>query len=123
MRLFRHYPISLFVAAAIVVVSLIPIPEVPIQDVPLYDKWAHFVMYGVLSLIVWREYVRHHQPVVWSAALFSALLLPILLGGLLELAQAYLTTCRSGDWLDFIANTIGAFLGTSLACIVLKYRG
>ncbi len=34
------------------------------------------------------------------------------MGGMVELAQAYLTSgVRSGDWLDFVANSAGAFLG------------
>ena len=40
-----------------------------------------------------------------------AFLAPIAMGGLLELAQLHLTTCRSGEWLDFVANTIGVCLG------------
>ena len=111
----KRYPLSLLAATAIVVVSLIPVPELPIQDVPLYDKWAHFVMYGVLSLIVWWEYRRGHKDINWGKALILALIAPIVLGGLLELAQSYLTTCRNGDWLDFVANTIGALLGSALA--------
>jgi VanZ family protein len=38
----------------------------------------------------------------------------VLLGGLMELVQAYLTTCRSGDWIDFEADAIGAVLGVAI---------
>ncbi|MCD8306287.1 MAG: hypothetical protein LUC49_06490 [Prevotella sp.] len=38
------------------------------------------------------------------------------MGGLIELAQAYLTAgIRSGDWLDFAANAAGAALGAIIA--------
>ena len=32
----------------------------------------------------------------------------------MELAQAYLTTYRSGDWWDFVANSIGVVIGVVL---------
>ena len=44
------------------------------------------------------------------------------MGGILELMQAYLTTCRSGEWLDFVANTIGVCLGTVLGLLMKNRR-
>ena len=46
------------------------------------------------------------------------IVLPSCLGGILELVQAYLTTCRSGEWLDVIADTIGAVIGT-VGCFII----
>lgn len=43
------------------------------------------------------------------------------MSGLIELAQAYCTTCRSGDWLDFAANTVGVLLGNVIGFIGLKW--
>ena len=111
--LFR-YPIALFVAACIVLLSLLPIPDVNVGvQVPLADKWTHMVMYGVLTLIIWYEYRRSHDR--WSVPklVLFAFLAPIAFGGLMELAQMYLTTCRSGEWLDFAANTIGVCIGAA----------
>ena len=108
----RRYPIALLVGVAIVLLSLLPIPEMKrMEGIPLIDKWTHMVMYGALTLVIWFEYRRSHRQ--WSAwkLLFFAFLAPIALGGILELAQAYLTTCRSGEWLDFVANSIGVCLG------------
>jgi len=109
----RRYPFTLLLAVVIVFLSLIPIPDIkmPVQ-VPLADKWTHMVMYGVLTLVIWFDYRRAHQKKnAWRLLLF-AFLAPIVMGGLLELMQAYLTTCRSGDWLDFVANSIGVCIGT-----------
>ena len=115
----RRYPVALLIATGIVFLSLIPIPEIQIPvQVPLADKWTHMVMYGVLALTIWLEYRRFHPH--WSAwkLFFLAFLAPIAMGGALELAQAYLTTCRSGEWLDFIANTIGVCLGTFAGLLI-----
>lgn len=44
----------------------------------------------------------------------------------MELLQAYCTTTRSGEWLDFFADTIGVFLGTAIGLlmkITLRSKG
>jgi len=109
----RRYPITLLLAVGIVFLSLIPIPEIKMpMQVPLADKWTHMVMYGVLTLAIWFDYkCSHKQYNAWRLLIF-AFLAPIAMGGVLELAQAYLTTCRSGEWLDFVANSIGVCIGT-----------
>ena len=118
----KRYPLSLLAASVITVASLIPVPEVVIPDVPLYDKWAHFIMYGGLCLIIWWEYLRQHVRVDWRRAFWGAVVAPIVMSGLLELAQAYLTTTRSGDWLDFVANIIGVLLALLLVSLFLTFR-
>ena len=108
----RRYPLALLVAVAIVLLSVLPIPDMKMNvHVPLADKWTHMVMYGVLTLVIWFEYRRSHQHWdTWKLLMF-AFLAPIAMGGALELIQAFLTTCRSGEWLDFVANSIGVCLG------------
>ena len=114
----RRYPFSLLIATAITVLSLIPVPEIKVtQDVPLMDKWVHMLMYGVLTLCIWLEYHRHHGRPCWGRLLLLGILAPIAMSGVIELMQAYLTTCRSGEWLDFVANTIGVAIGTALGAL------
>ena len=109
----RRYPVTLFLVLVIVLLSLLPLPNMKIGvEVPLADKWTHMVMYAALTLAIWFDYRRCHQRLETGKLLLWAFLAPIAMGGLLELAQAYLTTCRSGEWLDFVANTIGVCLGT-----------
>ena len=45
---------------------------------------------------------------------------PIALGGLIELAQMYLTTNRSGEWADFAADSIGVLLGAVAGNYLLR---
>lgn len=118
---FRRYPITFLLAFAIVMLSLLPVPDVRMTvEVPLMDKWAHMVMYGVLTLVIWLEYIRAHRQMRGRRLLLLAFLAPIAMGGVLELMQAYLTTCRSGEWLDFVANSIGAVVGAG--CGLLASR-
>ena len=116
---FRRYPITFLLALAIVLLSLLPVPDVRMTvEVPLMDKWTHMVMYGVLTLVIWLEYIRAHRQMRGLRLLLLAFFAPIAMGGALELMQAYLTTCRSGEWLDFVANSIGAVLGAAIGLAV-----
>lgn len=121
---FRRYPISFLLALAIVLLSLLPIPDVRMTvEVPLVDKWTHMVMYGVLTLVIWLEYIRAHRQMRGLRLLLLAFLAPIAMGGALELMQAYLTTCRSGEWLDFVANSIGAVVGAGCGLLASRLGG
>ena len=118
---FKRYPLSTICIIVIWVLSLLPIfPETPLDDVAFIDKWTHLVMYGGTALVIWHEYYwSHHkaapqQPVHIPFRLLLIVTLALaLMGGLLELLQAYCTGGhRSGEWLDFAADTVGAILGT-----------
>ncbi|MBO6126076.1 MAG: VanZ family protein [Bacteroidaceae bacterium] len=107
-KFIRKYPLSLFTACVIICLSLFPIPEIPqAEDVPFIDKWTHMVMYGSFCLIIWFEYLRNHKTINTVRITLFGYLCPITMSGLLELAQEYLTTCRSGEWLDLLANSTG----------------
>ena len=51
------------------------------------------------------------------------MLLPIAISGLLELLQEYATDCRSGDWYDFVANTLGVLTAAGVAALVRAWFG
>ena len=116
----RHFW-TLAASVAIIIASLIPIPEIkPLEDIPLMDKWTHFVMYGGLACAAWFDIYRSKKQVPTAGKLLLAIVYPILLGGLMELGQAYLTTCRNGDWLDFIVNTIGAVIAIPIGEVIKR---
>lgn len=118
----KTYPLGLLIALAIVALSLAPFPEIPAaEDIPLADKWTHMVMYGSLTLIIWIQYLRSHQKTNWVKLVIGGILAPATWGGLMELAQAYLTTYRSGDWLDFIANCIGVVIAVILGLGIQRH--
>lgn len=119
---YKNYPLSITVATIITIISLIPIPEVPqLQNISLLDKWVHFVMYGTLSFVIWCEYLYRHKKTEWAKTTIGAVMAPIVMSGILELMQAYCTTCRSGDWLDFVANSIGVAI-VSVPCYIWSFQ-
>lgn len=113
-KIIRRYPLSSLLTTVIWVLCLVPwIPETPLSHVSLIDKWTHLVMYGTLVSVIWWEYLRQHSTLNARRLLLLAFLAPLLMGGLVELAQAYCTAGhRSGEWLDFAANSLGTLIGT-----------
>lgn len=123
MESFKRYFWSILISAIVIIISIIPIPEVPqLEGVPLMDKWVHFLMYGAVACCVWYDYYRNRKDKkITKNSVFWTLAYPILLGGLLELWQNYLTTCRSGEWLDFFADSIGTFLAFPIGFFAIRH--
>ena len=63
------------------------------------------------------EYIWKHRSPDYEKLFFWAWLMPVIMGGVLELLQAYCTTTRNGDWLDFSANATGVTLAGILGLI------
>lgn len=103
-----HFRLTLFCTFFIWFVCIFKAPHVEGFEFPLhFDKVVHFVMYLGLCLVFWGERCAARVPLSKGAPFVLGVAWPILMSGLIELAQAYLTTDRSGDWLDFAANTAG----------------
>ena len=126
MKHIRRHIFSLLSLILIATLSLMPAQEFPQTDIQFADKWAHWVMYGFLTLVMGIECVLRDEYLRKKAsssciqgqghkskgtAIWHFLLISIIastFGGLMELGQAYLTTSRHGDWLDVYANSFGA---------------
>lgn len=120
--LIKKYPFSCLCIAAIWVLCLMPVPETPLQDVALADKWAHLIMYGGTCSMIWIEYLRRHSRINWQRCIVLAVVGPIMMSGVIELLQAYCTFgMRSGDWLDFLANSIGVMIGLIFGILLAAY--
>lgn len=121
----RNYPFSCLVIVGIWTVCMIPVPETPLDEISFIDKWTHFVMYGTLTVTIWLEYIFRHRKsglFRWKSLLFWGMICPMMMGGLVELAQAYLTTYRSGDWFDALCNSLGVLLGCLIGTQVARFR-
>lgn len=127
MNYFKHlifsYPVSSIYILFIWILSLSPfIPETGMEDIPFIDKWTHFVMYGGTCLTIWIEYLRRHTKRDWRKLILLAIIAPALMSGLIELLQAYCTGGRrSGEWLDFAANTTGVLLAAIVGIILIRF--
>ena len=81
-------------------------------NIPHLDKLVHLSMYFGLTTIILIENKKKHKLFITLST--------VILSGLIELIQQYLTNYRSGDWLDLLSNSIGSF--TALLIIKLYYN-
>ncbi len=105
----------LFWAATILFFSSIPSSELPdfsFWKLFSFDKIVHTVMYALLAFLVMKASLRQYSNwfIRYNAVKVTAVSVT-LYGGAVELFQEFLLTDRTGEWLDFVANTAGAFLG------------
>ncbi|MBU3814216.1 MAG: hypothetical protein H9791_06865 [Candidatus Bacteroides intestinipullorum] len=118
----KKYPLSLLVILAVIYLSFFRPPSTDLGTIPGFDKVVHVGMYFGMSGMLWLEFLRAHrrdQVPLWHAWV-GALLCPVLFSGVVELLQAYCTTYRGGDWLDFAANAVGALLASGVAQVVRR---
>ena len=118
----KRYPVSLLVISAVVYLSFFRPPSTELDGIPNIDKVVHVCMYFGMSGMLWFEFLRAHRrdhTPLWHAWV-GAFLCPVLFSGVVELLQAYCTTYRGGDWLDFAANATGAVLASAVALAVRK---
>lgn len=119
----KKFPISTLTVAAIWYVCFMNVPETPLQNISLIDKWTHVALYFVLGIIITFEYIRAYKNARLKDLALWVWLLPSLMGGLIEILQANCTGgMRSGEWMDFIADAIGATVALVIGILPVKYR-
>lgn len=116
----RHYLLSIAIILVIVYLSFFTPPKNEVPTLPNLDKVVHFCMYGGLTTILWIQYFWYHKGIKWSHLLIGGIICPIIMSGLIEIGQSTLTETRSGDWLDFVANTAGVCTATFLCYFILR---
>lgn len=116
----RKYPLSLLVIAVILFLSLFNPPKTKLDPITGIDKVVHVCMYLGLELIIWIEYLRHHENLNWIKILLLGIIAPILLGGLMEIAQIKLTQGRSGEWADLLADAAGVLIGAAIGYFAIQ---
>jgi VanZ family protein len=83
------------------------IPKINWLELLSFDKFVHASIFFIEQVLLMRA--MHNRKLNWLALAFC-----LGYGGALELMQYYIFSQRSGDWLDFIANGTGAFVGLLL---------
>lgn len=130
LKFIGDYPLSLLLTVIIWVLCFINVPETPLENITLMDKWTHIAMYLVLGIVIFWESNRKRkramppvQEMKKAKVVLWTFVLPALMGGLIEILQANCTGGRrSGDWLDFAADSIGAALALAICMLPAKCR-
>lgn len=118
-RTLRYYPLTTVCGLLIIVFCLIWVPPHPrsLDTMFLIDKWVHIVMFGG-TMVVW-SWERRNRPTSLHRRLW-AFVCATVFGGLIEVAQGTLTTTRSADWRDLLADAIGVALGLLVGRYVIN---
>ena len=103
----RRYWLSLsaLLLALITAFSLNPFSTLP--DAPGSDKTHHLIAYAALALPTALRKPKRWRFIILCFLIYS---------GLIELIQPRVN--RHGEWMDFIANVFGLFIGVSLAYLL-----
>lgn len=111
----RHTLFAWIWALVVFVIHAIPgkdLPHLDLWDRIGFDKLIHLVVFMLLSLFFCIGLRKQQQFSQASRnAMKIALIACILYGGLLEWMQDTLFVDRYADWVDLVANTIGAIFG------------
>ena len=86
--------------------SLVNLSELPSIDVEDSDKILHVLAYALLMLF-W--YLTFHKNITFNT-IFKIAFACILYGIILEVVQGKITTQRTADYLDIVANCVGVVI-------------
>jgi VanZ family protein len=122
--MFRHFLPGVAWALFILLICGMPgkdIPHISFLEMLSFDKFVHAAIFCILQVLFMHGYHRSGKLLDLKVTLLI-LSLCIVYGGLLELAQQAFFEDRSADLYDFIANSIGAYLGSVIYGKILKKR-
>lgn len=98
------FSVTLFYTLIIIILSFAPLSGLPNLNTGFDDKIAHFLMYALFCFFWFLTFHCFKK----RPSLLLALVCSIIFGMIIELLQSKLFIYRSTDFLDFLANTLGA---------------
>ena len=97
-----------------------PFGYIPEDKVVGLDKAAHFIMYFTLCAVFWFETFRltlRPKPLLMA---MLAVVIPVVFSGVMEYLQYLLTSYRTGDFDDFVYNTIGVLVALLFSLFITR---
>ncbi|MBR6227394.1 MAG: VanZ family protein [Bacteroidales bacterium] len=114
-RLTRNSIPGILCGIVIMFLTVLPGSLFPhVKPVVGLDKVAHILMYaGFTFACLWgyRKQFVSNGLAYKKRAVLLAIVISIAYGGLTEMIQEHIVPTRTGDWFDFVADSIGTMLG------------
>lgn len=121
-NLLKKYWLSIVVIIIIFIACFINTSALPAPPVLNFDKIVHSILFlGLAGVLFFDNTCYLRFPISKTRIFLSAFILPVALGGIIEIMQEYLTTTRSGDWFDFLFDGIGGLIGWGVALLINHY--
>ena len=111
MTFIKQHIFSIIVGIIVTYLSVMWVEDLPKIEIPNVDKPVHFLMYATftISILLDRALLQRKKIAWWY--LFAPLA-AMAYGGLMEIVQHFLYWRSASIW-DFLANDIGATIGTA----------
>jgi VanZ family protein len=107
---------SILWAAFILVLCMMPGRHIPHVRIPNFDKVVHFSLYLIFAILTyWGWQKQNYLIALHAQTTIKVIVLLSLYGYTIELMQGWLTTDRSYDIYDALANVCGAIVGALIA--------
>ena len=89
--------------------TLLPQEALPKNLLSLNDKLLHISIYFFTATLIYLGQLRYNfSNRFFRKQLWAVFVLCLIYGGVIEILQHYLVENRHGEWLDFLANGLGA---------------
>ena len=96
--------------------------EIPSINILGLDKGVHVLFHFALTFLWFLFFAKQLQVEILFKPLVYSVLFSIFFGIVIEILQELVTTTRSADVLDVVANTFGAMMAVFSAMICDKYN-
>jgi VanZ family protein len=111
----RHNTVGILWALFILALCGLPgggFPDLSFWRLLTFDKFAHAFVFAVLVVLLIVGFKKQRTfPVLRYIAVKAAMAFSLIYGALVELLQKLIFIDRTGDLIDFIANSLGCFIG------------
>ena len=85
------------------------------------DKLVHLLFYLLLSISLYWGFIKQKIVLAKNIIHIYSLVIPLIIGGFVEIIQGSFIQSRQGDIVDMAANTLGIIIGFLIYQIYQKY--
>ncbi len=111
MRVISFIPAIVWFITSIILLTL-PGSNLPHSTLPYFDKFVHFVMFFLLTVLFSYPFLKLSEKLPAIKAAFSKVAFyAILYGIIMEFVQKFFTAGRSFDVIDILFDAVGSFSG------------
>jgi len=98
------------------------LPNIDFWEINIEDKLAHVFVFAILGVLIIAGASSSKHKKLSKKTIFISIAIGVFYGALTELLQGWLFPSRFSSLSDFIADSLGAILGTVFAFLYFSNR-